>query len=96
MADQPVEGAAFFVLLFLDFTRLSLSKYGKKAYRLALLEAGHLAQNVLLAASAFGLATLPVCGFDDEGISRTAGLRYPEQPVVYALAVGSAARNPNE
>jgi SagB-type dehydrogenase family enzyme len=89
MADQPVAGAAFFVLLFLDFTRLSLSRYGKKSYRLALLEVGHLAQNVLLAATAVGLATLPICGFDDEGVSRAAGLRYPEQPVVYALAVGS-------
>jgi len=96
MADQPVAGAAFFVLLFLDFFRLSLSKYGKKAYRLALLEAGHLAQNVLLAASAIGLATLPICGFDDERMSQAAGLRYPQQPVVYAIAVGTAARSSHE
>lgn len=96
LAGQPVDGAAFFVLFFLDFTRLSLSKYGKKAYRLALLEAGHIAQNVLLAASAFRLAGLPLCGFDDEGLSLAAGLRYPEQPVVYVLAVGSAARDVDE
>lgn len=90
LAGHAVGEAAFFVLLFLDFTRLSLSKYGRKAYRLALLEAGHLAQNVLLAASSVGLAALPLCGFDDEGLSRTAGLCYPEQPVLYVLAVGSA------
>ncbi len=91
LANHPIEGAAFLVLLFLDFTRVSLSKYGGKAYRLALIEAGHLAQNLLLSAAAHGLAGLPLCGFDDEALSRAAGLRYPEEPVVYALAVGSPA-----
>jgi SagB-type dehydrogenase family enzyme len=91
MADHPVEAAAFFVLFFLDFTRLSLSRYGLKAYRLALIEAGHLAQNILLAVSALHLAALPLCGFDDEGLSHAAGLRYPEQPVVYVLVVGKDA-----
>ncbi|MEO7145897.1 MAG: SagB/ThcOx family dehydrogenase [Bryobacteraceae bacterium] len=96
LAEDTANEAAFFVLLFLDFTRLSLSKYGKKAYRLALLEAGHLAQNVLLAAAAFRLAALPLCGFDDDRLSRAAGLRYPDQPVVYVLAVGSAAGDADE
>lgn len=90
LGGHPVDEAAFFLLLFLDFTRLSLSRYGRKAYRLALLEAGHIAQNVLLAVSALGLAALPLCGFDDEALTRTAGLRYPDQPVVYVLAVGEA------
>jgi SagB-type dehydrogenase family enzyme len=96
LAGHPVDGAAFFVLLFVDFTRLSLSKYGKKAYRLALLEAGHIAQNMLLAAAAFRLAVLPLCGFADDRLSQAAGLRYPEQPVVYVLAVGSAAGDADE
>ena len=90
MGGHPVDEAAFLVLLFLDFTRVSLSRYGRKAYRLALLEAGHVAQNVLLAVSALRLAALPLCGFDDEGLSCAAGLRYPDQPVVYVLAVGNA------
>ncbi len=95
LGGHPVGEAAFFVLLFLDFTRLSLSKYGGKSYRLALLEAGHIAQNVLLAVSGLRLAALPLCGFDDEGLSRAAGLRYPDQPVIYVLAVGNAPGEPD-
>ena len=91
LAGHPVDEAGFVVLLFADFARLSFSKYGRKTYRLALLEAGHIAQNVLLAASSLGLATLPLCGFDDEGLSRAAGLYYPEQALLYLVVAGSSA-----
>jgi SagB-type dehydrogenase family enzyme len=93
LADQPIEDMAFLVLLWLDFRRVSLSKYGLKAYRLALLEAGHIAQNMLLVATALDLAALPLCGFDDRGLTEAAGLGYPEEPVVYALAMGSGVAN---
>jgi SagB-type dehydrogenase family enzyme len=96
LAGHPIESAAFFVLFFLDFGRVALSKYGKKSYRLALLEAGHLAQNVLLATAALRLAALPLCGFDDTRLSRAAGLRYPEQPVVYVLAIGTESGRTDE
>jgi SagB-type dehydrogenase family enzyme len=96
MGGHAVDDAAFCVLLFLDFGRVSLSKYGRKAYRLALLEAGHLAQNLLLVATALGLATLPLCGFDDERLSQAAGLQYPQQPVVYVIAVGTPVRGADD
>ncbi len=87
-SNQPVDGASFFVLLYLDFMRVGLSKYGLKSYRLALLEAGHIAQCLLLAATAAGRDTLPLCGFDDEPLSRAAGLHYPCEAIVYAIAIG--------
>jgi len=90
--DQPVGQAAALLLLFMDFSRMSLKKYGGKAYRLALLEAGHMAQNALLVSTALGLGACPLCGFDDEVLSRRAGLEYPYQAVVYALAIGAEAR----
>lgn len=90
LADHPSDQSAVLVFLCLHLTRASLSKYGLKAYRLALLEAGHLAQNILLVATALGLATLPQCGFDDRAISMAAGRRYPEQPIIYLIAVGQA------
>jgi SagB-type dehydrogenase family enzyme len=74
--------------LFIDFTRHSFEKYGAKIYRLALLEAGHIAQNLLLTAAALGLAGLPLCGFRDAEISAAAGLDFPQQAVVYAVAIG--------
>jgi SagB-type dehydrogenase family enzyme len=91
LANHPVRGAAFFVLFFVDFTRPSLAKYGPKAYRLALIEAGHIAQNVLLVASSSGIAGLPLCGFMDEELSLAAGLCYPDQAVAYVLALGRPA-----
>lgn len=88
LANHPVEGASFFVFLYLDFMRVGLSRYGRKAYRLALLEAGHIAQCILLSATAAGLGTLPLCGFDDEHLSRAAGLRYPAEAILYGIAIG--------
>ena len=40
-------------------------KYGDRAYRFTLLEAGHVGQNVVLAATALGLASVPIGGFFD-------------------------------
>ncbi len=96
LAHHPVEGASFFVFLYLDFMRVGLSKYGMKAYRLALLEAGHIAQCILLSATAAGLGTLPLCGFDDHHLSQAAGLRYPEEAILYAIAVGRQGGNAHE
>ncbi len=89
LKHNHVTGASAVFLLWADFTRPSLGKYGEKAYRLALLEAGHLAQNLLVVATAIGLAGVPICGFDDEQLAFDAGLAYPEQPIVYAVAVGA-------
>jgi len=86
--DNAIAGAAILILLFVDFARPSLGKYGEKAYRLALLEAGHIAQNLLLVASALGLSGIPLCGFPDEELSIDAGLAYPDEAIVYALALG--------
>jgi SagB-type dehydrogenase family enzyme len=89
LAHNRVIGTSVVFQLWIDFTRPSLGKYGEKAYRLALLEAGHLAQNLLLVATALGLAGVPLCGFEDELTTLQAGLAFPEQPVVYAIAVGA-------
>lgn len=86
--NHSIAEASLLLLLAVDFARPSLGKYGERAYRLALLEAGHLAQNVLLVAVALGLAGLPVCGYDDERVSVGAGLAFPDAAVVYAVAVG--------
>lgn len=87
-AENDVKDASALLLLFVDFTRTSLGKYGPKAYRLALLEAGHLGQNLLLTATAQGLASIPLCGFQDDAISTISGLQFPYQAVVYAIAIG--------
>ncbi len=91
LSNHPVEGASFCIFLYLDFMRVGLSRYGLKSYRLALLEAGHIAQSLLLAATIAGRGTLPLCGFDDKHLSKAAGLDYPEQAIVYGIAIGRRA-----
>jgi SagB-type dehydrogenase family enzyme len=90
-ANDQAGCAAALLLLWADFSRPSLAKYGGKAYRLLLLEAGHLAQNILLLATALGLASLPICGFDDRRLSTLCSLNYPSQAVTYTIAIGVPA-----
>ena len=90
LCNHPIEHSSALLLLWMDFARPSLGRYGEKAYRLALLEAGHIAQNGALVAAGLRLAVLPICGFDDAGLSRAAGLNFPFEAVLYTLAVGNA------
>ncbi len=76
------------VVFTVDVARPSLHRYGGKAYRLALLEAGHIAQSLLLAAAALAVAGLPLCGFDEEAVARSVGLDEPGELAVYAVALG--------
>ncbi|MFQ6047774.1 MAG: SagB/ThcOx family dehydrogenase, partial [Phycisphaerae bacterium] len=50
------------------------AKYGPRAQRYCLLEAGHAAQNVLLQAVALGLAAVPVGAFHDAQVHQLLGL----------------------
>ncbi|MFK0013120.1 thiopeptide-type bacteriocin biosynthesis protein [Streptomyces sp. NPDC091027] len=63
-------------------------RYGLRALRLGLLETGHLAQTLLLTASALGLAGTPLGGFHDDLAHELLGLRDPDQPLQYLLPLG--------
>jgi len=64
-------------------------KYGDRGYRFALLEAGHVAQNVLLAAAALSLPARPIGGFlDHEAAEQLHLTPFPVFPL-YALPVGA-------
>jgi SagB-type dehydrogenase family enzyme len=65
-------------------------KYGTRGYRFVLLEAGHAAQNVLLAASALELAALPFGGFYDRPLDEILMLDSVHESVLYAVLVGGA------
>lgn len=63
-------------------------KYGPRGYRYILLEAGHAAQNLCVAAIERGLATLCIGGFVDSALNRLIGLEPAAEGVVYAVAAG--------
>jgi len=62
-------------------------KYGVRGYRFTLLEAGHVAQNVLLAASALDLPALPLGGFFDRRVDELVGLDGVRESSLYLLLV---------
>jgi SagB-type dehydrogenase family enzyme len=62
-------------------------RYGSRAERYVLLEAGHAAQNLLLQATSLGLGAVPVGAFDDGDVTRALGLPDGERPF-YLIPVG--------
>jgi SagB-type dehydrogenase family enzyme len=64
------------------------ARYRERASRYCLLEAGHVAQNVLLMATALGLAAVPVAAFDDEAVLSVLGLGAGNL-ALYLLPVGA-------
>ena len=63
-------------------------KYGLRGYRFALLEAGHVGQNVLLAAAALGAAAVPVGGIYDRRVEQLLEVDGVDESLVYAVSVG--------
>ncbi|MER7823129.1 thiopeptide-type bacteriocin biosynthesis protein [Streptomyces sp. NPDC096097] len=63
-------------------------RYGLRALRLALLETGHLAQTLLLTASALGLGGTTLGGFHDDLAHELLGLHDPDQSLQYLLPLG--------
>jgi SagB-type dehydrogenase family enzyme len=65
-----------------------MTKYGERGYRYALLDAGHLAQNILLCCSSLGLAAMPTCAFADDELNELLGLDGCNEAAIYAIALG--------
>jgi len=68
-------------------------KYGVNAYRFALLECGHIGQNMYLLSEKLGLGCCAIGGFDNDKLVRLLDLGEDEIPL-YALAFGSKKQNP--
>ncbi|MFD3002857.1 SagB/ThcOx family dehydrogenase [Pontibacter toksunensis] len=84
---ETVKGAAVCILMAINFPRTKF-KYGERSYRFALLEAGHIAQNMLLVATSLGIGALPLGGYVDDQINALVGVDGYEQAVVYGILIG--------
>lgn len=84
-----VAGGALALLVLAVFGRTRF-KYGLRGYRFALLEAGHLVQNTVLAAAALELAALPYGGYYDYRLDELVRADGVEESVVYAVVVGGS------
>lgn len=65
-------------------------RYGQRARRYVLIEAGHAGQNLLLQASALGLGAVPTGAFEDARIADLIGLPTGVEPL-YLIPVGEPA-----
>jgi SagB-type dehydrogenase family enzyme len=85
--------AAALVFLIGDLLR-TCPKYGERGYRYLLLEAGHVAQNLCLAATALDLPHVPVGGFDNDVVNDALGLDPPARVAVYSVVLGCTEARP--
>ena len=66
----------------------SLTKYGDRGYRYALLEAGHVMQNLNLAVAALGLGAVNLGGFYDDELATLIGIDIEHEIPLYCTAIG--------
>lgn len=64
-----------------EYRRIT-GKYGKRGIRYALIESGHLGQNIFLQAEAMGLACGIVGAFNDGRVIKAAGLQPSHEPLL--------------
>jgi SagB-type dehydrogenase family enzyme len=66
----------------------SVWKYAERAYRYVYLDAGHIAQNVALAAVALGLGSCPIAALFDDEVNALLGVDGEAESALYMTAVG--------
>ena len=66
-------------------------KYRERSYRYVLLEAGHIAQNLYLAAVSMGLGTCAVGAFRDDQLNDLLGLDGVDEAALYMLSTAAAS-----
>ena len=65
-------------------------KYRERTYRYVMLEAGHVGQNLYLAATSMGLGACAVGAFLDDDLNELLGLDGVEEASLYVISVGRA------
>ena len=63
-------------------------KYGSKSHKAMLVDAGHICQNLYLAAGSIGCGTCAIAGYDQDKIDAMLGLDGHDEYVVYLAPVG--------
>ena len=87
LGDTMCSDAAVVIIWTAIFMRTKW-KYGQRAYRYIYLDAGHIGQNLALAATGLGLGSCPVGAFFDDEINRLLDVNGEQESVVYMSVVG--------
>jgi SagB-type dehydrogenase family enzyme len=88
-ADQPyVAGAAALFIMTGVFSRTMWKYHNARAYRVVLLDAGHLGQTFCLTATRMGLAPFSTAALKDSLIERDLGIDGISESVLYVAGIG--------
>lgn len=85
---QRMTGRANVVFLLTAIFQRTEWKYGARAYRYVMLEAGHIGENIYLTATALALGPCAVGAFSDDDLNRLLEIDGEEESVIYMLTVG--------
>ena len=88
---QGMAATAPVVFIWTAMVERSKWKYRQRAYRYIYLDAGHIAENLALAAVGLGLGTCQIGALFDDEVNRILGLDGCEETVVYMSVVGVPA-----
>lgn len=89
VSQEMIWGASLALVMTSLFARVQW-KYLDRSYRYALLEAGHLGQNVYLTATALGLAPCGIGAYFDDDLNHLLAIDGYDEAVVYLMALGVA------
>jgi SagB-type dehydrogenase family enzyme len=87
LARRPDDLRISTLLVFTSVWERSSAKYGDLAFLHALLEAGHMSENILLVGTALGLHMRPYAGFNDALLARLLDIREEEEQAVHTIAL---------
>ncbi len=87
LGQDMVPASAVTFLWVADVHRMTY-RYGQRGYRYLHLDAGHIAQNLYLAAEAIGCGACAIAAFDDQAMNDALGLDGENQFVIYLATVG--------
>jgi SagB-type dehydrogenase family enzyme len=86
--DQRMAALANVVFVWTAVFPRSMWKYRQRAYRYVYLDAGHIAQNLALAAVALGLGSCQIAALYDEEANELLGVDGVEESTIYMTVVG--------
>ncbi|MHC1679802.1 MAG: SagB/ThcOx family dehydrogenase [Methanomassiliicoccales archaeon] len=94
--DQGMCASAPLVFMWTAMFERSRWKYGERAYRYVYLDAGHIAQNLALAAVSLGLGSCQIAATYDDEVNELLGVDGEEESVLYMSVVGRPDKDAND
>jgi SagB-type dehydrogenase family enzyme len=86
--DQRMVATSDVVFAWTAVFARSVWKYGQRAYRYIYLDAGHIAQNLALAAVSLGLGSCQIAALYDDEVNQLLGVDGESESVLYMSIVG--------